>query len=57
MVENSVLALAIEETSTYSVRVAIDYLKEERGVENVALIGASVESRSDLRLPESTLSR
>ena len=51
------LALAIEETSTYSVRVAIDYLKEERGVENAALIGASAESRSDLRLSESTLSR
>ncbi len=39
--ENGVVALAVEDTTSGNLRSAIDYLKEERGVESVALIGAS----------------
>jgi len=36
-----VIALAVEDTSAQSVAEAASYLKEERGVRDVALIGAS----------------
>ncbi len=38
---NSVAALAVEDTSAQSVAEAAGYLKEERGVRDVTLIGAS----------------
>ena len=38
---NGVAALAVEDTSARSVAEAAGYLKEERGVRNVTLIGAS----------------
>jgi pimeloyl-ACP methyl ester carboxylesterase len=38
---NGVVAVAVEDTTPGSLRSAIDYLKKERGVERVALIGAS----------------
>jgi len=38
---NGVVALAVEDTSTQSVAEAAGYLKEERGVRDVTLIGAS----------------
>ncbi len=54
LAENNVVALAVEEavgeTSPYNVRSAIDYLKEERVVESVSLIGASAGSRSVLQV-------
>ena len=38
---NGVVALAVEDTSEQSIAAAAEYLKEERGVDGVALIGAS----------------
>jgi len=38
---SGVVALAVEDTSTQSVAEAAGYLKEERGVRDVTLIGAS----------------
>ncbi len=41
LAENGVAALAVEDTSAQSVAEAAGYLKEERGVRDVTLIGAS----------------
>lgn len=41
LAENGVAALAVEDTSAQSVTEAAGYLKEERGVRDVTLIGAS----------------
>lgn len=38
---NGIVVLAVEDTSTQSISAAAEYLKEERGVDGVALIGAS----------------
>lgn len=50
--ENDVVALAVEDTSARNLRSAIDYLKEERGVGSVALIGASAGTRPVLRVAQ-----
>jgi len=50
--ENGVAALAVEETSPSNLRTAIRYLKEESGVESVALIGASAGARPVLEVGE-----
>src|SRR5215212_403304 len=50
LAENGVVALAVEETSPFNIRSAIDYLKEEHGVESVALIGASAGASAVLRV-------
>jgi pimeloyl-ACP methyl ester carboxylesterase len=50
--ENGVVALAVEDTAPRNVRSAIDYLKEERGVESVALIGASAGTRPVLQVAQ-----
>ncbi len=50
LAENGVVALAVEETSPYNLRSAINYLKEERSIESVSLVGASAGSRSVLRV-------
>ncbi len=54
LAENGVVALAVEETSASNVRSAINYLKEESGVESVALIGASAGSRGVLEAAEAS---
>jgi pimeloyl-ACP methyl ester carboxylesterase len=41
LADNDVVTVAVEDTSPYNLRSAIDYLKKEHGVESVALIGAS----------------
>lgn len=41
LAENGVAALAVEDTSAQSIAEATGYLKEERGVRDVTLIGAS----------------
>jgi len=41
LADDSVIALAVEDTSAQSVAEAASYLKEERGVRDVALVGAS----------------
>ena len=41
LAENGVIAVAVEDTSPENLRFAIEYLKKERGVRSVALIGAS----------------
>ena len=43
---NGVAALAVEDTSARSVAEAAGYLREERGVRNVTLIGASAGTAS-----------
>jgi pimeloyl-ACP methyl ester carboxylesterase len=48
--ENGAAALAVEETSPSNLRTAIRYLKEESGVESVALIGASAGARPVLEV-------
>jgi pimeloyl-ACP methyl ester carboxylesterase len=48
--ENGVVALAIEDTSPGNLRLAIDYLKKERSVGSVALIGASAGARPVLQV-------
>ncbi len=50
--ENGVVALAVEDTAPRNLRSAIDYLKEERGVESVSLIGASAGTRPVLQVAE-----
>ena len=50
MGENGASALAVEETSPSNLRTAIRYLKEESGVESVALIGASAGARPVLEV-------
>ncbi len=50
--ENGVVALAVEDTAPRNLRSAIDYLKEERGVESVSLLGASAGTRPVLQVAE-----
>ena len=50
--ENGAAALAVEDTSSSNLRTAIRYLKEESGVESVALIGASAGARPVLEVGE-----
>ena len=50
LAENSVVAVAVDDITPDSVRFAIDYLKNERGVESVALIGASAGARPVLQV-------
>lgn len=50
--ENGAAVLAVEETSPSNLRTAIRYLKEESGVESVALIGASAGARPVLEVGE-----
>lgn len=50
LAENGVLAAAVEDTSPENLRFAIDYLKKERGVRSVALIGASAGAGPVLRV-------
>jgi pimeloyl-ACP methyl ester carboxylesterase len=49
---NDVVALAVEDTSTQSVAAAANYLKEERGVRGVTLIGASAGTSGTLGAAE-----
>jgi pimeloyl-ACP methyl ester carboxylesterase len=48
--ENGAAALAVEDTSPSNLRTAIRYLKEESGVESVALVGASAGARPVLEV-------
>lgn len=48
--ENGVATLAVEDTSPSNLRTAIRYLKEEGGVESVALVGASAAARPGLEV-------
>jgi pimeloyl-ACP methyl ester carboxylesterase len=48
--ENGIATVAVEDITPGSVRFAIDYLKKERGVESVALIGASAGADPVLRV-------
>ncbi len=50
--ENGVVALAVEDTAPRNLRSAIEYLKEERRVESVALIGASAGAKPVLSYAE-----
>lgn len=50
--ENGNVALAVEDTSSQDLRAAIDHLKNERGVESVALIGASAGTGPVLQVAE-----
>ena len=51
---DGVAALAVEDTSTRGVAEAAGYLKEERGVRNVTLIGASAGTAGVLGAAEET---
>ncbi len=51
---NGVAALAVEDTSARSVAEAAGYLREERGVRNVTLIGASAGTAGVLGAAEET---
>ena len=48
LAESGLVALAVEDTSGESVGAAMDYLRDVRGTENVALIGASAGSSAVL---------
>lgn len=48
--ENNMVALAVEDTSTENLAAAAQYLKEERGVSEVAFIGASAGASTVLDL-------
>jgi pimeloyl-ACP methyl ester carboxylesterase len=48
--ENGVVAVAVEDISPGSLRLAIDYLKKEYGIERVALIGSSAGARPVLQV-------
>ncbi len=50
--ENGMVALAVEDVSPGSLRLAIDYLREEYDVESVALIGASAGAGPVLQIAE-----
>jgi pimeloyl-ACP methyl ester carboxylesterase len=50
--ENGMVALAVEDVSPGSLRLAIDYLKEEYDVESVALFGASAGAGPVLEVAE-----
>lgn len=41
---NNATVLAVEDTSAESIQAAIGYLKDERGVRSVSLVGASAGS-------------
>jgi pimeloyl-ACP methyl ester carboxylesterase len=47
--DNDAVAVAVEDTSSYNLRSATDYLKKERGVKSVTLIGASAGTRPVLQ--------
>lgn len=51
---NGAVALAVEDTSSQSVAEAARYLKDERGVRDVTLIGASAGTSSVLGAAEQT---
>ncbi len=53
--ENGVVALAVEDISLGSLRLAIDYLEEEYDVESVALVGASAGAGPVLQVAEEDL--
>ena len=42
--ENNATVLAVEDTSAESIKASADYLKDERGVQSVSLVGASAGS-------------
>lgn len=42
--ENDATVLAVEDTSAESIQAAVGYLKDERGVQSVSLVGASAGS-------------
>jgi pimeloyl-ACP methyl ester carboxylesterase len=48
--ENGVVAVAVEDISPGSLRLAIDYFKKEYGIERVALIGSSAGARPVLQV-------
>lgn len=48
--EDGATVLALEDTSAENVRAAIDYLKDEHGVQSVSLIGASAGSTGVLEV-------
>lgn len=52
LAENDLVALAVEDVSPGSLRLAVRYLKEEYDVESVALIGASVGAGPVLQVAE-----
>jgi pimeloyl-ACP methyl ester carboxylesterase len=52
LADNDVVALAVEDTSTQSVVAAANYLKEERGVRDVTLMGASAGTSGTLGAAE-----
>src|SRR5919202_1873978 len=52
LADNGVVAVAVEDTSPYNLRSAIDYLKKERGVKSVTLIGASAGTRPVLQVAQ-----
>ena len=52
LAENDLVALAVEDVSPGSLRLAIDYLREEYDVESVALIGASAGTGPVLEVAE-----
>ena len=47
--EEGMVALAVEDTFPESLLASIDYLKEERGAQGVALVGASAGGSAALR--------
>lgn len=47
---NNATILAVEDTSAESVQAAADYLKDERGVQSVSLVGASAGSAGVLEV-------
>ena len=53
MAESGATVLAVEDTLAESIQAAADYLKKERGVQSVSLIGASA-GRSE-ETPEEVL--
>ena len=52
LAENDLVALAVEDVSPGSLRLAVRYLKEEYDVESVALIGASAGAGPVLQVAE-----
>lgn len=52
--QNGMVALAVEDTSANNLIAAVDYLKEERNVQDVALMGASAGASAALQAAEET---
>lgn len=50
--QNGMVALAVEDTSANNLIAAVDYLKEERNVQDVALMGASAGASAALQAAE-----